>query len=64
VSTLAIIEEILKLSGPFASDAARNAHRRWLEGLPTNKLEQRRTDLLASLQRPSGQGQLGLRYSR
>ena len=64
MSTLEIIEEVLKLSGPFTSDAARNAHKRWLEGQPTNKLEQRRTDLLASSQRPGGQGQLGLRYSR
>lgn len=58
MSTQALVEEILRLSGPFVDDRARLRHRRWLERRSTEKLLLRRQELLDTAGRPGGQRQL------
>lgn len=67
VTTAETIEEILAASGPWRSEKAREAHRRWLEGLGQVRLQARLDELRATSQRPNGQRllpSLGLRYAR
>ena len=60
MSTLDLIQDILRLSGPFMSNEASERHKRWLEGLGTEKLLARRQELLDTDQRPVGQKVLRL----
>lgn len=62
MSTLELIEDVLRRSGPFTSEAARTRHRRWLAGHTTDRLEKRRLELLATERRPVGQRTLTLPF--
>ena len=64
MSTINLIDVILNLSGPFTTEKAKSAHRRWLTMLTTETLERRRQALLQTSQRPAGQGTLKFSYSR
>lgn len=58
MSTLELIEDILRLSGPFLTERHRAAHQHWLESRTTERLISRRQDLLESEGRPAGQREL------
>lgn len=62
MSTANLIEDILRLSGPFRSKGAGRRHRRYLERRSTEQLLQRRRELLETAMRPGGQRDLRLDY--
>lgn len=60
MSTEAVIDEVLELSGPFVDKRARNRHRDWLASKSTDWLLKRRATLLETSTRPAVQGRLVL----
>ncbi len=63
MNTLQIIEEVLRLSGPFVTPLGREKHKAWLESKPTDWLEKRRADLQDSNSR-NGAAQLRFKFKQ